>query len=82
MKPSEVLREAAMAVEAEGRVGLFSATRYSRVEDGKRASEIISEILPVKGSNGLYGFSPANLPMPVRATILGLSAAIAESEGE
>lgn len=74
MKSSEILREAAQFVENGGH-GLFAA-----VQSSCRSVAIgvaIGRVLPEE-----YTFSPLELPQDVRATILCLAAAIAESEGE
>ena len=81
MKSSEILREAAIAVE-HGRGGLFSATRYLEAKDGKKVERLIRGVLPPTGANGRYHFEPFSLPQDHRATILGIAAAIAESEGD
>lgn len=80
-KSSEILRGAAQRV-AHGHPGLFSATIYSPPLDGEGAADAIARILPERKKNGIYGFSPAELPQDVRETILCLAAAIAESEGD
>lgn len=81
MKSSAILREAAIAVD-DGRRGLFSATRYLKVEDGNRVEAAIRAVLPDAGADGLYKFSPFNLSEDHRATILCLAASIAEAEGD
>ena len=81
MKSSEILREAAIAVEY-GRGGLFSATRYRDAEVGKKLDRRIRFVLPPLEADGTYRFSPSTLQQDHRATILGLAAAIAESEGD
>lgn len=81
MKTSEILREAAIAVDA-GRSGVFTATNYSTSDDGDRVRRKIESVLPKVSRNGLYKFSPFDLPQEHRATILALAAAIAESEGD
>lgn len=81
MKSSEILRAAARRV-AYGHPGLFSATNYATAIECERAADAIDRVLPEKGGNVLYEFSPADLPQDVRETILCLAAAIAESEGD
>lgn len=80
MKTSDILKEAARAVERGG-AGLFSATVYGSATECMACERRIRAVLP-EPIGGLYDFSPIELPQKVRATILALAAAIAESEGD